>query len=49
MKFRVSLSYNPNTAKVHISSGNSKIGKIPTFNMLPGNDYIELKNGERQL
>ena len=46
MKFRISLSYNPNTAKVHISSGNSKIGKIPTFNMLPGNDYIELKNGE---
>ena len=38
MKFRVSLSYKPKTAKVHITSANSKIGNIPTFNMLPGND-----------
>ena len=46
MNFRVSMNYHPNTAKVHFSSGNSKISKMPTINMMPGNDYIELKNGE---
>lgn len=44
MKFKVNVERRN---IIHISKGNKKLGKdIYTFNTLPGNDYVKLKDGD---
>lgn len=31
--------------QLHISHGNKKLGNIPSFSSLPGNEYLAMKNG----